>query len=108
MDLTSVSGVSNIVAASGVNAGTTSAPSEATEDRRALIQAVRAVNAAELFGSENELSFAFDRKTRQAIVRIVDRKVDKEAGTCSSTAVIPRRNLFPTPPNPDAKIAAPQ
>jgi flagellar protein FlaG len=74
MDLTSVSGVSNIVAASGVNAGTTSAPSEATEDRRALIQAVRAVNAAELFGSENELSFAFDRKTRQAIVRIVDRK----------------------------------
>lgn len=41
-------------------------------------------------------------------VRIVDRKVDKEAGTCSSTAVIPRRNLFPTPPTPDAKIAAPQ
>ncbi|HLZ33278.1 MAG TPA: hypothetical protein VKP13_04620 [Nitrospira sp.] len=29
-------------------------------------------------------------------VRIVDRKVDKEAGTCSSTAVIPKRNLFPT------------
>jgi len=41
-------------------------------------------------------------------VRIVDRKVDKEAGTCSSTAVIPRRNLFPTPPAPDAKIATPQ
>ena len=29
-------------------------------------------------------------------VRIVDRRIDKEAGTCSSTAVIPRRNLFPT------------
>lgn len=29
-------------------------------------------------------------------VRIIDRKIDKEAGTCSSTAVIPRRNLFPT------------
>ena len=41
-------------------------------------------------------------------VRIVDRKVDKEAGTCSSTAVIPRRNLFPPSPNPDAKVAAPQ
>jgi hypothetical protein len=32
-------------------------------------------------------------------VRIVDRKVDKEAGTCSSTAVIPKRNLFPTSGN---------
>lgn len=41
-------------------------------------------------------------------VRIVDRKVDKEAGTCSSTAVIPRRNLFPMPPHPDAKVSAPQ
>jgi hypothetical protein len=41
-------------------------------------------------------------------VRIVDRKVDKEAGTCSSTAVIPKRNLFPTPPHPDARISAPE
>jgi hypothetical protein len=30
-------------------------------------------------------------------VRIVDRKVDKEAGTCSSSAVIPKKNLSPTP-----------
>lgn len=30
-------------------------------------------------------------------VRIVDRNVDKEAGTCSSTAVIPKKNLSPTP-----------
>jgi hypothetical protein len=28
-------------------------------------------------------------------VRIVDRKVDKEAGTCASTALIPKKNLFP-------------
>jgi len=41
-------------------------------------------------------------------VRIVDRKMDKEAGTCSSTAVIPRRNLFPVTPHPDAKSSAPQ
>ncbi len=41
-------------------------------------------------------------------VRIVDRKVDKEAGTCSSTAVIPKRNLFPTPASPDAGISGPQ
>ncbi len=32
-------------------------------------------------------------------VRIVDRKIDKDAGTCSSTAVMPKRNLIPTPRN---------
>ena len=32
-------------------------------------------------------------------VRIIDRRIDKEAGTCSSTAVIPRQNLFPTSGN---------
>ena len=41
-------------------------------------------------------------------VRIVDRNVDKEAGTCSSTAVIPKRNLFPTSSNPDARSSVPQ
>jgi len=41
-------------------------------------------------------------------VRIVDRNVDKEAGTCSSTAVIPKRNLFPTPSGSDARTSAPQ
>ena len=30
-------------------------------------------------------------------VRIVDRNVDKDVGTCSSTAVIPKKNLSPTP-----------
>ena len=29
-------------------------------------------------------------------VRIIDRKIDTKAGICSSTAVIPKRNLFPT------------
>ena len=41
-------------------------------------------------------------------VRIVDRNVDKEAGTCSSTAVIPKRNLLPTSSNPDARNSASQ
>ena len=30
-------------------------------------------------------------------VRIVDRTVNKEAGICASTAVIPKKNLSPTP-----------
>ena len=30
-------------------------------------------------------------------VRIVDRTVQKDAGTCASTAIIPKKNLSPTP-----------
>jgi hypothetical protein len=41
-------------------------------------------------------------------VRIVDRKVDKEAGTCSSIAMIPKRNLFPAPAESDAKTSEPR
>jgi len=41
-------------------------------------------------------------------VRIVDRNVDKESGTCSSTAVIPKRNLFPTPAGSGARTSNPQ
>jgi formylmethanofuran dehydrogenase subunit B len=60
--------------APGTNPGLTSAGSPAAEERRVLIQAVRSVNAAELFGQQHELSFAVDRESRRPVVRIVDRK----------------------------------
>jgi hemin uptake protein HemP len=41
---------------------------------RALIQAIRAVNSAELLGYDNELSFVFDRHSGQPVVRIVNRE----------------------------------
>ncbi len=42
-------------------------------------------------------------------VRIVDRKVDKDAGTCSSTAVIPKKNLGPMPVSgSDTGVSAPR
>jgi hypothetical protein len=42
-------------------------------------------------------------------VQIVDRKVDKDAGTCSSTAVIPKKNLSPTPVSgSDANVSMPR
>jgi hypothetical protein len=41
-------------------------------------------------------------------VRIVDRKVDKEAGTCASTALIPRKNLFPASTSAGAIVPGPQ
>lgn len=43
------------------------------EDRE-LIKAVKALNAAELFGENNELTFVLDRQTHRVLVRIVDRE----------------------------------
>jgi hypothetical protein len=48
-------------------------PQPLTADQRALIQAVRAVNAAELFGDDNELTFVLDRQSQQVLARVVDR-----------------------------------
>jgi flagellar protein FlaG len=52
----------------------TSTPQPVSAERRALIQAVKAVNGSELFGQDNELTFVMDRNTRRAVVRIVNRK----------------------------------
>ena len=41
-------------------------------------------------------------------VRIVDRKVDKEAGTCASTALIPKKNLIPASTNLGPNGSGPQ
>ena len=42
-------------------------------------------------------------------VRIADRKADKDAGTCSSTAVIPKKNLGPMPVSgSDTGVSAPR
>ncbi len=43
-------------------------------EHRDLIQAVRTVNAADLMGQDNELSFLMDRETRRPVVRVVDRR----------------------------------
>jgi flagellar protein FlaG len=42
--------------------------------KRATAQAVAAVNAAQVFGQDNELTFAVDRATKRTVVRLVDRK----------------------------------
>jgi len=45
-----------------------------TQDQKALIQAVKTVNASGLMGQENELTFIIDRAAQIAVVRIVNRK----------------------------------
>ncbi|MFN3322175.1 MAG: flagellar protein FlaG [Bryobacteraceae bacterium] len=45
---------------------------EIREEQRQLIQAIRAINRLEVFGENSEITFAFDRESRRAIVRIID------------------------------------
>lgn len=66
-------------AATGYDTGTvphgvTQPGNDAAGSQRPLIQAVKALNAAELFGQNSELTFVFDRQTHKALVRVVDKK----------------------------------
>ena len=47
---------------------------EVQAEDRELIQAVKALNATEMFGQNGELTFVLDRETRRPLVRIVDRE----------------------------------
>ena len=65
---------------SSINPAHVPAPAEppslrtADADQRSLIQAVKAVDATELFGQDNELTIVLDRATRRPLVRIINRK----------------------------------
>ena len=60
---------------SHLSTGTQTAVSrQPIQDQKALIQAVKTVNAAELFGQENETTFIIDRAARIAVVRVVNKK----------------------------------
>ena len=49
-------------------------PAEKQAEDREIVQAVQAVNAAELFGDNRELSFLMDRQTQRPVIRLMDRK----------------------------------
>jgi uncharacterized FlaG/YvyC family protein len=51
-----------------------SASAEQQAQNLELVHAVRAVNAAELYGEYGELTFALDRRSHRAVVRLVHRK----------------------------------
>ena len=50
------------------------APSEIYQYRKTSEILRRAINAAELYGEDSELAFVLDRRTRRALIRLVDRK----------------------------------
>lgn len=49
-------------------------PNEKMAEHRELISAVRALNGAEVFGQNQELTFSLDRDSRRTVLRIVDKK----------------------------------
>lgn len=48
-------------------------PQQRSEQRQ-LVQAVQAVNSAQIFGEGTELTFAFDRHTKAPVMRLVDKE----------------------------------
>jgi uncharacterized FlaG/YvyC family protein len=64
-------GFSDTVATPGIGQP---GPNETAASQRQLIQAVKAVNGAELFGQDSELTFVFDRQTHKALVRVVNKR----------------------------------
>lgn len=65
-----------------------SASAEQQAQNRELIQAVHAINAAELFGEDSELTFALDRKTGRGVVRLFRRKSRELIREISSEEVL--------------------
>lgn len=49
------------------------ASSQQNAERARIGVAIRAVNDANIFGANNELTFARDRMTQQTVIRVVDR-----------------------------------
>ena len=61
-------------ASANYNAAAEPAPLQPlSQDRRTLIQAVKAINASEMFGQENELTFSMDRAANRMVARIVNK-----------------------------------
>ena len=67
----------DITGINGLGLGAVMAPAPVTPDpaeNRDIIQAVHALNAAQYFGDNNELTFLLDRQTRLPVIRIVNKK----------------------------------
>ena len=69
MDVSSVNSILQVPAAT---APVTPAPQPA--ENREIIQAVKALNATEMFGEQNELLFQLDRQAQRVVVQVVNRK----------------------------------
>jgi uncharacterized FlaG/YvyC family protein len=66
-----ISSIPNIDATAQVSEPASPRPPAA--DQRDLIQAVKAVNASQLFGIDNEVTILLDRNTHKPVLRIVNK-----------------------------------
>lgn len=71
MDPSSISPITQALAATF--AGATENPVDRAQ-RLEIIQAVHAVNKAEVYGDNRELTFVLDRETRRPVLQIVDKQ----------------------------------
>lgn len=52
-------------------------PVQNAQDNRDIVHAVRALNAAEMFGQDNLLTFQRDLQSRQMVLRVVNQETDE-------------------------------
>lgn len=69
MELTAINRLTQPLAASAPVA-----PVELPAEHREIIQAVRALNSAEMFGQQNELMFHMDRQAHRVVLQVVNRE----------------------------------
>lgn len=71
-----ISSISPVVATAVAQ---TSAPQvrEQAAERQKLIQAVKALNASNALGENNELTFVLDRSTHRTLTRVIDRQTQE-------------------------------
>ena len=50
---------------------------EQPSQTRDVVQAVKALNATEMFGQENELTFQMDRQAKRMVIQIVNRQTQE-------------------------------
>jgi uncharacterized FlaG/YvyC family protein len=69
-----ISSISNLSSQLSASAQATQPKPPLGEDQKAVIQAVKAVNASGVLGEENELTFYIDRAANIAVVRFINKK----------------------------------
>ena len=73
MDITAI----NRAATPGLHAPAPDIPVDRTAENREVIQAVKALNGAEMFGPENELRYQKDPQTHRIVLRVVNRQTSE-------------------------------
>ncbi|HEY3744387.1 MAG TPA: flagellar protein FlaG [Bryobacteraceae bacterium] len=68
-----VASIQNPTDRTDVTAQVQTPPPAEVAQRRELVKAVQALNQAELFGSNNQVTFAIDRDSKRLVTKVVDR-----------------------------------